>query len=482
MQAPTALLPGKKLSREYLLFDRFRTIAAQSPALWIDSRFWTIDVLQHAHSQPAIWQGCLAIAALNWAWQSRTTYDPGAHELSTTLTLSDEATTHYRKAMRLAQDMRDPAQALVLTLVLSATTSMTGWLGESRLHLAAGRRILRELGPKRQKHMRRSVETLVRLDFDAMSVGDVNAPYESLDLPELRYDAVAVDSIMDYEQAIDCMHRMIRGCMLLDEMTPGSVQPAAHLTTTLRRWEERIAVVEGGKASNLLPSSRLYAPMLMARVYHALLHITMIMSGGGSEMRFDNYTDLFIRHILLVEEMIRHSKKTARSSTMEAGLVTSLFVTGSRCRHPWARRRALKLLENLNRQEGLWRSDAVAAAVRKLMEIEESGSTPRSTGSSTQDTKDQVSCAGTDDVYLGEPISERLRREINRPWDYWSEPDAMVSSNEHWDGVVRIPEQHRFKGIQTSIEAETRRLHMSIFMASDSDDGSLQRHEIEVPF
>lgn len=446
----------------------------------MDSRFWTIDVLQHAHSQPAIWQGCLALAALNWAWQGRATYDSDAHEQKLTPTLLNEASTHYRNAMRLAQDMRDPAQALVLSLVLSATTSMTGCLGESRLHLAAGRRILRELGPK--KHMRRSVETLVRLDFDAMSVGDVNAPYESLDLPELRYDAEAVDAIMDYEQAIDCMHRMIRGCMLLDEMTPGPVRPedAAHLTATLRRWEERMAIVERDKASNLLPSSRLYAPMLMARVYHALLLIAMILAKGGSEMRYDNHTDLFIRHILLVEEMIRHSKKTSRSSTMEAGLVTSLFVTGSRCRHPWARRRALKVLENLNRQEGLWRSDAVAAAVRKLMEIEESASTP---GSCTQDAKETVGSEEIDkDVYLGERLSDRLQREINRPWDAWSQPEAIVSPEKHWEGIVPIPEECRFKAIQTAIVAETQRLHMSIFMASDSDDGPLQRHEIEVPF
>ena len=387
--------------------------------------------------------------------------------------------------MRLAQDMRDPAQALVLTLVLSATTSMTGCLGESRLHLAAGRRILRELGPDLRKHMRRSVETLVRLDFDAMSVGDVNAPYESLDLPELRYDVEAVDAILDYEQAIDCMHRMIRGCMLLDEMTPGPVRPenAVHLTATLRRWEERMAIVESGKASNLLPLSRLYAPMLMARVYHALLLITMILARGGSEMRFDDYTDLFIRHILLVEEMIRHSKRTARSSTMEAGLVTSLFVTGSRCRHPWVRRRAVELLHNLNRQEGLWRSDAVAAAVRKLMEIEESASPPRSSSKGAQEAKFKVGSAGShDDFYLGEPVSERLRREINRPWDYWSEPDAVVSSDEHWEGIIPIPEHSRFKGIQTSVVAETQRLHMSIFMDSGSDDRPLQRHEIEVPF
>ncbi|KAJ6785315.1 hypothetical protein PWT90_04608 [Aphanocladium album] len=500
-QAPAAAAPGRQagsvaLAREYRLFDRFRAVAAQSTALWMNSQFWSGEVLPRAHDQPVIWQGCLALAALNWAWEGRTAYRrpkpglEGAPEQDRAPALLEEAGTYYRNSMQLARDMRDPAQALVLALVLSTTTSMMGRLGESRLHLAAGRRILHELGPA--KNARRAAETLVRLDFDAMSVGDLSAPYEPLDLPQLRYGAASIDCVTDYEQALDYMHRMVRGCMLFAEIAPGPKrsEQETHLLAHLRQWEVQVARLERGTASTLTTCSRHYPQMLMVRIYHSLMLVSLVMAQAGSEMRYDNHTHIYIRLVLLIEELIRHSKRTAQSSAMEAGLVAWLFVAVLRCRHPWTRRRALKILENLDRQEGLWRSDAAAAALRRLVAMEEgeaAGALPSfhaRTQHPAQNSAPDVDTAGADgEFYLGEPLRDWLHREIRCPWEHWSTPEAVMSPDRHWEDIVRIPEHCRVKGVQTSILPTEQRLRMSVFMCSELEKACpVFKHEIDVPF
>jgi hypothetical protein len=54
-------------------------------------------------------------------------------------------------------------------------------------------------------------------------------------------------------------------------------------------------------------------------------------------------------------------------------LVPPLYLTATRCRDPFIRRRALSILWATSRQEGIWNSDMLAKIAERLISIEEDG-------------------------------------------------------------------------------------------------------------
>jgi hypothetical protein len=52
-------------------------------------------------------------------------------------------------------------------------------------------------------------------------------------------------------------------------------------------------------------------------------------------------------------------------------IVSPLYYVATKCRHPQIRRRAIVVLRNSQRREGLWDSDMAAAIAERQMEIEE---------------------------------------------------------------------------------------------------------------
>ena len=59
--------PGSTAGRpaNLTLFDVFRTLTAPSTASFIPSQFWTKEILQLAHSEPAVWHATLALGAIH---------------------------------------------------------------------------------------------------------------------------------------------------------------------------------------------------------------------------------------------------------------------------------------------------------------------------------------------------------------------------------------------------------------------------------
>lgn len=57
--------------------------------------------------------------------------------------------------------------------------------------------------------------------------------------------------------------------------------------------------------------------------------------------------------------------------SLSLGCVSSLYLSASRCRNPRIRYRALDLLQNCNRREGLWDSNIAARIAENVITIEE---------------------------------------------------------------------------------------------------------------
>lgn len=121
------------------LFDVFRNLTAPTTASFIPSEFWTREVLQLAHSEPAVWHATLALGALH---QRHELYWRGGHGQQNSDSLWNQATKNYAQAITCAKNVGDPARLLSLSLALLSITNMMGRWQESQIHIMAGNRLM----------------------------------------------------------------------------------------------------------------------------------------------------------------------------------------------------------------------------------------------------------------------------------------------------------------------------------------------------
>ena len=484
-QAPAAISShrGRDASpssaREYQLFDIFRSATAPSTAAFMPSQFWTREILQLAHSEPAVWHAVVGLAALHCRWHAETVDASAAPDPAA------EAEAHYHDAVSLAQSIKDPARALPLSLALGAAANLMGRPSEGRMHVTAGREILSEVG--RTDETAQAIEMLARMDLGAMSISDANAPYQPQDAELLRFSPADFETISSHEQAASGLLSMMRLLMVTDEVPSVSRSAADKIFADgMRAWQAGMTHFDKQRASKMdLTNADETVPALSLRLYHSFLHICKTLCSQGPETRYDAQLPVFSRMIVLAEGLARRLENTSRTVTMEPGLVMALFAVGSKCRHPRVRRRAMHLLRRLKRQEGLWRSDASASMLKRAIEVEEGetrlfdSQSPTSTSSSSRGTLDAEMGPHGDDRPTkelprggGEDLLEedRLREALDLPWEAWAETPLRLPELETWDNVMRIPEQCRIMGFTTRLAYEQRRVTSSLLMSSGKLD------------
>ncbi|CZT48667.1 uncharacterized protein RSE6_09399 [Rhynchosporium secalis] len=97
----------------------------------------------------------------------------------------------------------------------------------------------------------------------------------------------------------------------------------------------------------------------------------------NDQTEYDRLTLDFERVIVLASNLlmcpINSTKKVEQKPycSFDMGVVPSLYNAACRCRDPFIRRRAISLLEQSARREGIWGSDVSAAVAKRIMEIEE---------------------------------------------------------------------------------------------------------------
>ena len=106
-------------------------------------------------------------------------------------------------------------------------------------------------------------------------------------------------------------------------------------------------------------------------------------------------------------------------------IVSPIFYLGTKCRHPVIRRRAIRILKRLQRREGLWDSNVVAAVSECLMAHEEANLTVLD-GSQLPSEKDRIHHvkiqSETGSVSKKHTVTlSSLPDGIDGPWREWSE-------------------------------------------------------------
>lgn len=88
----------------------------------------------------------------------------------------------------------------------------------------------------------------------------------------------------------------------------------------------------------------------------------------GDESIFDRFTPLFANIVDLVE---RIQAKRMPTFSADISTVAILYYAGAKCRHPIIRRKAVALLGDSPRREGIWDSKGAASVLKQALALEE---------------------------------------------------------------------------------------------------------------
>ncbi|KAM5345882.1 hypothetical protein ACJ41O_011743 [Fusarium nematophilum] len=438
------------------LFDVFRNLTAPSTASFIPSQFWTRELLQLAHTEPAVWHATLALGALH---QRHELYWQG-HGYRSGESLLAQANQSYGRAITYAKDVKDPTRLLSLSLALVSITNMMGRWAEGQVHIRAGHQLLRQAG--QDAATRSAADVLTRLDLQAMTFSDSTAPYPYQKAPR----AVQIDTDMrqatmmgSYSQAGTALFGIMRRFILLDETMiatgdfgedyDGMVRD---LIQDLVSWEFKMAHFERGR-----PKDETGA--LSVRLYHTLLRTFITAIRYGSEMRWDGLLGHFERILNLSEALWQAmpNREVQSPLSLEPGLILPAFVTAQRCRHPFVRRRAIAFLRKLRRQEGQWFSHGAATVGQKIMEVEGQTFYESDLSSREGPPADGSGTAAIEDV----------------PWEAWAAGSVQLTERASWAGIPTVPEESRVRETLVMVDVGERRVDLSLILASGDETGGI---------
>lgn len=441
---------GTTSPRDVTFFDLFRRSTAPGTSSIFPSAFWERDLLQMAHSEPAIWHATVALGMLHQRWEAIFQNQDGK-------ALGQRATAHYGKAMALAKDLNAPEKFVTLSLALVASANMLERWAEMQTHVMAGLRIVthdRGASPT----LRQLEATLRRVDLQAMTFSESSSPYPYAQVASiasadsfLRGPPVTIQS---YEDAISELFGLWRSQFLLEEGNltgqplhgPWLTRAGAYVAR-LVDWERCMADFERG----VRPDAALHTTRVAVRLYHAVLRARMQATPYGREDRHDGLLGHF-EYILRLAATLNDGLRRGpgASLTLEPGLVIPLWMVSHKCRHPALRRASLRLLAETRSQEGMWRSDIVACVMQRITAIEEGGFPSPLTG------------------YYRPAVFEPW--ELDVPWHMWARPDFQPPATVSWAGFPVIPEAWRVKDILGITRFHEGGVDLRLMMCSADDE------------
>lgn len=352
----------------------------------VDSRFWDRVVLQACHNEPTIKHAVLALSSL--------------HQLSSLPHDSDTNYQHrlyaerqHHKALEEASVLiassqpQDVDRILIACIVFIIFEGVRGNYRAASMHMDSGRAIVAQNSQRlnhsaRRKDLIEIEHAMARLDLPAICFSDRSSPYRyTLNDFYQTNPNLTPDQFQDIHEAHACFVDLTRWLLVLGnhidfESLNGDLQTMARYqaekvrcSSLLEEWHEHFlnAVKRADTSDSLL--------IINLKLWYAAVAMLARAETYGPETRYDAFYDSF-------EEIVRYGEQLAealtnpaqnRSFSFDLGYLIPVYLTGTRCRDPYLRRRAINLLHKYPRQEGVWESTAAAAVATQWMFVEEDG-------------------------------------------------------------------------------------------------------------
>ncbi len=474
------VLAGPQNPDDVACFDFFRLRTAPSAGAYFPTDFWTTRLLQVAHSEPAVWNAAMALGALHRRWELIATNAPEDRRAQ----FYEQAAVCYEKALTQARSISSPSTLLVLSLALATVSNLFGHWTHTRVHVAAGLRLLHEIMDSNRDGDYGvdacTADALARIDFQAMTMSDTRVPYlysegdshvvdiADLDPAELSRPRARINSLREASTSLlNVLRRLLIlngsvGALQSDEMESRE----SILQNQLKVWVQDMAYYMQHIRPTAKPTERDQGAFLALKIYHASASLLLAARAVIEPYSlWDNCLAHFERIVAIAAAMSRLPQWTGPSPlALEPGIILPLYNVATRCRHATLRRRAIALLRRTTRQEGAWHSHGAVIVSAAIIATEEEGTglPPPLVGLN----------ALQDDI-------DRWADEIEaEDWKTWLAGDENWVAQSTWDGVPRIPITRRVLDIDPKIEVDAGTVTGTMIFFDPEQPGGVRTRDV----
>ncbi|PMB68055.1 Transcriptional regulatory protein moc3 [Beauveria bassiana] len=318
---------GRATAHEREMFNLFRTRTVTQVAGAFYQPFWHVDVLLAAQTQPAIWHASLSMAAM-YSWFKIPADDAQGQIIRQdhykfALRQYNEAITHM-VALARRQDARSAEALLMASVLFTGLSSLRGDPKEAMMHASHGLRVAQQW------------EFLERTEGAAAAGGQQQQATEHM-LP--------TKSLVGLVDGFEVQY-----------MWTGARQPILRRSSIPRETDLDCALV-----LDIWLCGAEIASSIDLRLY---------------ELAWDKFAAKFRRIVkltqkLVAEEALREEQRGRPVYSFSPSVCEPLFMVASSCRDGALRRKAMSLLRQRPRREGIWDAKLMAAIAEAKMLIEE---------------------------------------------------------------------------------------------------------------
>ncbi|KAK4159606.1 hypothetical protein QBC43DRAFT_381792 [Cladorrhinum sp. PSN259] len=384
-------------------FSFFQTRAGKSLGGYFNQPFWGRQVMQAAIHYPSIRHLVIAIGS---AYEDLETGKPSTkmefafQQCNSSIKLLAAATSN-NSSKESPQSTETIASVLTASVLFIYLASMQGYLAEAVQHVRSAIKLLRDYDRRQQSDSPLSQTKfpipLSQLRALLISIyGQLRIMIDSIDLSEkqdmLVSDLEPATIFLSIEEAHAHVERLLQNThSFMQEtahrpaITPEDLQAVVarhrHLCQVLHSSRDALDVFESkshsGDSSDDTDTQK---AIVTLKLYHLIISIRLRINVFAPQDREDAFDaedlDNSFREMLAYCEVLAACEgqmTTTPACTSGLGHIMPLHMITHRCRDPVVRARALQLLLESRRTEGIWNGQLSGLVAKETVAIEEEG-------------------------------------------------------------------------------------------------------------
>lgn len=391
--------PGTQSERQSFYFFQQRT-APQLSAFFAD-QVWERLILQAALQECSIRHAILALGSLHANFEQGNGLDTQSHtnESADKFSLENYGQAINTLVTSLSQQGRPAIDVCLICCILFACLeTMRSSYGSAITHVQSGMKILSEVRYNEKTHCHEH-DVLVASKLPYVSIKALEEMFMRLDRQvtqmvsgqEWETHAPKPEKSPIFSTLSSIGASLVTQWHITSysntemENFPSKKLPAALNNTRpwqkksrsiLARWSSAYDVYLNIRGDNLTNEKRKGTAGL--RILKELGSVAMMLTQPvvDDETSWDVFCPVFRNVVSLAEDIIELDLETAVERSpfcINMALVGPLFQIACRCRDPVIRRRAIALLRNCGRIEGIWNASSASQVAQRVLDIEEAG-------------------------------------------------------------------------------------------------------------
>ncbi len=253
-------------------------------------------------------------------------------------------------------------------------------------HILSGLKILSNVGARHSNVLQDDLEPrFVRLSIQTKSVFDAPSP---LDDPVARIVSfpVVFSSLTEARNSLNGLMNQVFSFVLVETSRVeiyGQEMRHHEAESTLTERTSYISLLEQWKIvfdgfhsySRTEMSSNDLDGASLLKIHYAATQVMIFSAPNFLQCIHDLFLSQYERIVALAKCLIKKSNRMSSAGGLlwvETAIIPPLFLTAWKCRDPWIRREAVRLLLS-PRKEGAWDSIAAASLEERIIAVEETG-------------------------------------------------------------------------------------------------------------